>query len=324
MIIPVVPFQGFVAWRIQQRRALGQHITAGYLQNVSPQLSDLCAQKSEREGIHRNASLYRLLYGNILCKTCGSSVKPNSKHDWSGEHHRYCSPTCAQVDPKTRQKCEATMLANHGFTHTAKSPALRRKMARTLRSNYGVSTPFASAEIQRRAKATLWENYGVEHGLQNRGILERQQKAGFKVRELSVDGHTFRLRGYEPEAVQWLVEQGCEPRQILHTAAEGVPSIPYTHQGEKRVYHPDFYVRWRRRWTLIEVKSTWTCGLRNDKTGVFSRVRRKAAACVAAGYPFLLCVVYKSGEVALIKNVHQMSRRQVVQKLRLLHPAVEI
>jgi hypothetical protein len=208
----------------------------------------------------------------------------------------------------------------YGVSYAGQSSDLRDKMKATLERNYG-ELGHAHPDILKRCRATTLERFGVEHVLQDRVRFERQQRAGFSIKEFRLAGKKFRLRGYEPEAVRWLHRKlGIPVNKILTTAADGLPSISYTYKAKNRVYHPDILTKIKNRWTLIEVKSSYTAGLRQDKNGMFSLLRRKAQACIDAGYKFKLAVVSVQGAVYLIDDIQEKSRREVMAELKLLHP----
>ena len=190
-------------------------------------------------------------------------------------------------------------------------------MQATTTENYGVACPFSSPEVQNKSKATVLERYGVEHNMQSREIFERQQKSGFKVRKVKFDDKVFKVRGYEPEAIKFLIGKGCKPNNILCTAAEGVPSIPYVVNEKKHYYHPDLYVKLNKSWYVVEVKSTYTAGFRKDKNGLFSRLKRKAKASVDNGYPFILIIVSVRKRCAIISDLHLKTKKQVKSELPL-------
>jgi hypothetical protein len=150
--------------------------------------------------------------------------------------------------------------------------------------------------------------YGVEHSMQSRTIHERQQKTGFRTRDVTIEGRAFTsLRGYEPEALKWLVHSGVPVKSLAVKAAEGVPAIQWIDKtGRNHYYHPDAFVK--RRNLIIEVKSKYTLGIGNAES-MFYMTRRKLRACEALGYKVCLLVV-DQGRVVKIEQWNQ-KRSQV-------------
>ena len=74
-----------------------------------------------------------------------------------------------------------------------------------------------------------------------------------------------------------------------------MPSIPWiSPDGKYRIYHPDIYAKVGSDWWLIEVKSTYTCGLNTNNRSMWSVLKKKAKACDDAGYNFVLLVIDKN------------------------------
>jgi hypothetical protein len=255
---------------------------------------------------------------------------------WPRKLRTSCSSICAGADPETDRKRritnlqkygveyvkqdpivaakqKKTMLNRYGVTCTAASTELRKKMQATVRQKYGVDSPFQSSEIQARIRDTVKQRYGVDHVMQCREIHEKSQLAGSKVREIHLQGKTFRLRGYEPHVVEHLVSNvGVSAKRVLTTAAEGVPAVQYTYKGSKHYYHPDLMIKTKKGGVLVEVKSTYTLGIKKGQPRTtFSRVKAKIRACLGQGWDIRLAVVDKKGTVVLVRDVHTKTRRQV-------------
>jgi hypothetical protein len=289
---------------------------------------------AKKENIARAAALYLVLHklNRPYCH-CGAPVPMPM---WPRTCRVFCSSKCAGADPNTDKKRRATnlqkygveyvrqdpkvakkqkrtMLKRYGVTATAASPALRKKMEATLLKNHGVTHTFKSAAIMAKVRSTMLERYGVEHNLQSRELLERQQQAGFKMREITLHGKTFRLRGYEPQVVEHLVKHvKVKVSNIMFTAAEGVPAVPYEYAGRKHVYHPDLLVKTKKGDVLIEVKSTYTAGiLKRQSRTTFHRVMTKLRACEEQGWSTRFCIVDVKGNVVLIKDAPLKTRAQV-------------
>jgi hypothetical protein len=290
---------------------------------------------AESEGIARAAALYLVLHtlNRPVC-ACG---KPVPMVMWPRRLRSACSSKCAGLDPTTDLKRQATnlhkygvayvrqdptiakkqkrtMLKRYGVTATAASPELKAKMRATLLRNHGVTETFLSKEVKAKTRKTMIERYGVEHNQQNRELFERQQVSGFKIKQCCVQGKTFRLRGYEPQVVAHLVNKvGIKAKNILFTAAEGVPAVKYQVKGKTHYYHPDLMIRTKTRNVLVEVKSTFTAGIlkRQIQGSGFQRLKTKLKACVSAGWEVRCCIVDTKGKVVLIKDAHLKTRKQV-------------
>lgn len=329
----------------------GTMLTKKFIASLSTRLLHYCENRAERENLHWSAVLHRFVYGEPRCKSCGTDrIKFRNFRDGYGHH---CSSKCAGADkavdekrkktnlkrhgvarpqqqlPEIRKKFKKTMRRRYGVTYGGQSEELRAKASDTLERNFGKRHTFQIPAVQEKARRTCLERYGVEHVMQNREYFEAQQLAGFKAVEFKIGGKLFKLRGSEHIFVQWLVDKGVSPRDIRTTASEGVPSIPWVDSnGHTHVYHPDAYVKYRGKWYVVEIKSTFTLGLlqhvAGGKSGKYGAVRRKAKACVAAGFRFKLFVIAQDKRnlphVAPVDRVWEKTKNQVRQELKLLHP----
>ncbi len=326
----------------------GRPMTQKFVGSLSQSLLQKCLDRREAEGMTFQAALHRYVYGEPKCLSCGTSdIKFRNFRDGYGKH---CSSKCAGADrsvdekrkqtnlerhgverpqqelPEIRRKFKRTMREKYGVTYGGESKALRKKAINTSLERYGTKYPSQSSEVQEKIRQTTFERFGVEHVMQDREMFEQQQLSGFKAQEFEIDGKTFKLRGAEHHAVHWLVNQGVKAKYILTTKAEGLPTIWYEdREGQERAYHPDAYVKIKGKWYIVEVKSTFTLGLLRSggRSGKFSVVKRKAKACVAAGFRFKLLIVAQTRKtyyVAEVKDMETKSRSEVKQELKLLHP----
>jgi len=278
--------------------------------------------------------LYRLLYPNEGYCICGTRlIRIWNKLDMT---RKFCSWGCSNKDinklNKTKTTClrkyglsstlqlsksRKTMVKRYGVEYTGQSNKLKLKMKTTNLELYGSENPFGSTIIKAKIKRAMLEKYGVENSLQIRSIHEKQQKSGFKHRKFTIQGKTFSLRGYEPMAVKFMVKElGIKARDILTTAKEEIPSIPWIDsKGKSHIYHPDAFVKKGNQWYLVEVKSEYTAGFTVPKSGLFSVMKRKIQACVDARYNVKLLVVLPKYGTHVVHNVHLKTRKQVMSEI---------
>jgi hypothetical protein len=90
-----------------------------------------------------------------------------------------------------------------------------------------------------------------------------------------------RVQGYEPQALDWMLGKGVNPKEI-HVFTEGrIPKISYVFKRKKRTYHPDIlYGK-----NIVEVKSIWTLLNWLDVN------KEKAKAVIQSGYDYRMIVV---------------------------------
>lgn len=337
---------------IDAYRASGKWVTQNFVKGLDARFYRRILRIMEKTGKPFGEALYRELKKPDPCPTCGKETTWKNARDGCST---YCSSICAGANPETDKKRKATniktwgverpqqhlpkirakflktMLNSHGVMYGGQSKALRNKAARTAVRNYG-SLEAMKAVQKEKSKKTMLERYGVEHLMQDRAYFEAHQKRAFKSESLKIRGKTFsNLRGYEPDALRWMVcRKKIRVSDILTTAEEGVPSYNYNDKGKSRVYYPDMKVKLNGKWYIVEIKSTFTLSVGNTpaqrKSGKFGNVRRKAQAVVDAGDRFILLLVGDSLEkdglkpVAAIKGIHKKSRKTIIQELQHLHP----
>jgi len=218
--------------------------------------------------------------------------------------------------PKLRKKMENTCLENYGVTSPMQSSVVRKRCEATSIERYGVASPMSDPSVQAKYKETCRKKYGVEHPFQDREVFEKQQKSGFSLKKITIAGKKYQLRGYESDAVIYLHKNlRVKPEHILTTSKDGLPTIRWTDKkGKGHVYHPDLKVKVKGKWFLVEVKSDYTLGLRSDgsKT-MFYVARRKAQACIDAGYRFKLLLVQK-GKVSVVSDFHETKRKDLISR----------
>ncbi len=276
------------------------------------------------------------------CAVCGADTRFTS---FKVGFKAHCCTACANADEGKKAKTQRTNLDRYGGSSPIHSVRIQNKMRATTRerygcdysaqnydsvakrdatmiARYGVKTISQLPEVaksnarkwKRRAKqaqaarkSTMLARYGKEHNLQVRSLHEKQQVSGFKIKEFTLSGKTFYLRGYEDHAVKYLHEHlGVPVKHILTTAAEGVPSIDY----DGHVYHPDIYAKVKGRWVLIEVKSYYTAGLK-PRSSLFAVMQTKFKATVAAGYEIKLMVISAKGGITVVHNPHLKTKSQI-------------
>lgn len=311
------------------------------MRSVHRKFTDHCEQRMANTGKSFGEVLWYELKGKPVCPTCNINT-PRFLGSWVQGFSTYCSPKCAGGDTAVKEKRKQTNMRVYGETSPTKVKAIREKQVKTMLERYGVSYGGQSAKLRAKAESTLRKSfpkgrkdpaflaiikesniqkYGVDNPMKNRDVFEAQQKSGFKIREGYIGGKLFRVRGFELDAIRWLVEVANVPASSIHTtAAEGVPSIPYYDKELRRdrVYHPDILVVVNGRQYIFEVKSTYTCGLHKRKSGHtsgnFQRIKATARATIDAGYPFKLLIVSKhkrNKKVALINDLTNKSKKEV-------------
>lgn len=283
--------------------------------------------KLESDYVSRASALWFVLTGTKIpkCKTCNGKLFfrmwPRLHADGKYHLREHCCEKCAGLNPKTHEKRIKTNLKKYGHRMPQGNDTVKKKFMSTMMERHGVSWGGQSPEMREKGvqtairrhgedwrqktyekiKSTTLRRYGVEHVSQLREVFEKSQ-AEYHMKDVTIGGKAFRVRGYEPQAIEILHRNGIPVKDILTTSSEGVPSIRWKDGTTNRVYHPDFRVKMNGRWIIIEVKCTYTCGLDGNRW-LWQVNKKKFKATERAGYKIKLMVVVKN-RAKLIDNPH--------------------
>lgn len=253
-------------------------------------------------------TLYRFLKQDQgICPVCGDM--PCFRNFRKG-FTEFCSRECAAKSPKTRNKTRKTLLRTYGADHPMHVASIKRRQQKTNLRKYGSGNPLTSPDVALKAKATMLRRYGVDHQMKSPELVRKHQAsvlrkygvgnvsqdpAIFKKildstyhrKDVTIAGHAFRCQGYEPQAIQWLVNAGVAPSEII-----GCPEAGsfVTNKGGR--YFPDLRVED----LYIEVKSVYTSGL-TKHTVLYNKMKARARSIIDTGAEFLLMVMSEQGQL---------------------------
>lgn len=130
-----------------------------------------------------------------------------------------------------------------------------------------------------------------------------------KHKTMMLNGKEITVQGYEPQAIEYLVNVvHVKPKDI---EVARVPRVKFPWKGRNRWYYPDAMVRDE---IVIEVKSTMTLGLGGwwgKAEPPFEKNKAKHRAVNALGLKFKLIVVEKNKVVILPERWLSMTKEQV-------------
>nr|WRK65162.1 endonuclease [Marseillevirus futianmevirus] len=218
----------------------------------------------------------------------------------------------------TKRKREASLLRKYGVTNPMKSEELllihkksveeryknnpeklenaNKKYKETCMKKYGVDNPMKLKETQLKSRATYKAKTGYDHQSQNPEVARKILKSSFRKKEfLMPSGTPFICQGFEPLALQLLLDEGIKEQDILSPSEQGI-KIPYEFQEKERMYHPDIFVPSLN--LFIEVKSDWTfggCG--GKKKDEAEKTLKKLSACREQGYNTRLYIFGKDNKL---------------------------
>lgn len=170
------------------------------------------------------------------------------------------------------------------------SPGMRKSML----NRYGVENVSQLDWVKSLKRKTCLENWGAPSHMQSAAGFVRSHTASHRTKDFTYRGVQYRLQGYEPLALVYLVEElGIDQEDIRTTSI----SIPYSELGKHKKYYPDFIIpNGFGNLICVEVKSTYTSGL--DSGSISNNLKAKYKGVKRAGYEFLLLVMTPTGELA--------------------------
>lgn len=139
-------------------------------------------------------------------------------------------------------------------------------------------------------------------------------RSGFKRKTLSIDGIQFKVQGYEPQGIEWILRHSkLKAKDIKVDMSGEVPTIRYKIGKRNRTYFPDIFIPKLNR--IVEIKSTYTLGLTTGRD--WKKNQAKAKATIEAGYKFTLLVMNTHGFkiFKLPSDWYNMTRLEVLTYL---------
>lgn len=199
------------------------------------------------------------------------------------------------------EKIKETKLVNHGdsgFNNRPKSivtcnilygcdnpnqnQTIKDKTVSTNLLRYGVTTCLVLPENRpsntnrSKAEETMLFRYGAKHSSQIPHIfIKMQSHRSTNKTFVFPSGNTYMVQGYEPIAIQELIDSGYTELDIQLTNRK---AIKYEFNNKISYYHPDIIIPKENR--IIEVKSKYWFEREYDKN------MAKQLACISQGYLF--------------------------------------
>ncbi len=242
------------------------------------------------------------------------------KEKWNGEHY--------MKNSEVKKKFEKSMLSEHGVKYTLQSDELRQKGYDTLFKETGARHPtqlegwlevMQSEKTQQKRVATFRAKLGVDNPQQNDEIFRRGENNRLEIKEFTVKGKTYKARGFEPYVIsELIIRKGYSPDEVINTAEEGCKGIWYKFKGKKHRYHPDIVVVRNERRATIEVKGTYTLGIRKSMSETFKKnmVKMKATYEFTQNDVWLVVVCIKKRKIVWIKNPHDLTKAQIIKRIK--------
>jgi hypothetical protein len=274
----------------------------GYMVRVSGVFCGVCTEKRRQIRI-KETNLQR--YGGHPAKTESSkqkTVETNMRKYGLPSHNQSDRVKAKKVETyrstlgvdnpaqsdTVKAKAKATNIKVYGFENPFQNEEIKAKIRDEMKTRYGVENPSQLAEFQAKKVETMLERFGVPYAMQNPTIFERSQNHSHRSKDYRMpSGEIRRVRGYEPRALDKLLETFSEAQIV--TRAGHVPHPKYFDPiaSKTRTYYPDIFIPHENR--VIEVKSNYY--YKRDKTVNLC----KAEAIRQLGFRFEFWVFDKNG-----------------------------
>jgi len=166
-----------------------------------------------------------------------------------------------------REKTKTTCLKKYGTDNPLKNESIKNKIKETCLKKYGTETPLKSNIIRDKAKNYYLTNFGVEYNSQIPEIAEKAHKNSYKRKIYTLpSGNQIYCQGYEPFALNKLINEDNIFEEDIITGAKNVPTIWYNDiSGKKHRHYVDIFIPSQNK--CIEIKSIWT--IKNKKDNIF-------------------------------------------------------
>ena len=162
-----------------------------------------------------------------------------------------------------------TNLLKYGVEHALQNKEIKNKGKKTKKEKYG--TEIYTNRI--KAKSTIIKQYGVENPMQRLDVFVKNFRSGFKLKIHKQTGLKYQGT-YEKHFLDYCFKNNVDIKKA--------PSIKYELENKKKVYHPDFYIKYKN--SIVEIKSTYTYERDLEKN------LAKQSACLKQGYNFIFII----------------------------------
>lgn len=227
---------------------------------------------------------YKLLYSNVITILNENNIKRRTRTEVNKIRSR-------KLSRLNQYKEEIIKLYNNNYTLSQlglKYNCTQRTIKYWL-CKWGISLRTMSEATKQGAVTRRYqclEKYGVEHIMQVPYIFEERSKQLYKYKTVAIEGVLFKVQGFEPQAIRYLINSGVLVDNIKY--GKDVPRIKYVYNTKNKVYYPDLFVKQNN--TIYEVKCKYTYEQHKKKNIA------KAKATAAIGYTHITLIYDNKGE----------------------------
>lgn len=201
-----------------------------------------------------------------------------------------CLEKYGDINYNNRNKYKLTCQQIFNCDNPSQNEIIKEKKIETCLINHGVEHPLQNEIIKEKSRQTSIINYGVEYPMQNAEYANKVKKHAYLYKSyIFPSGNVVEVQGYEPYALDELLQKECIPEENIIVGTTNVPEIWYLDSGgKKHRYYVDIFILSQNR--MIEVKSDYTFKVDNDI------ILLKQQACKDAGYSCEIWIYNSKGE----------------------------
>lgn len=203
---------------------------------------------------------------------------------------------CKEIQERQFKKMQKTNLRKYGVKSTLSLDSTKEKYISTMNVKYGVDSPWKNKKIKEKMENTTLERYGDKSYAKTSNWMERfrNHEWGNRYYDYTLpSGKIIRIQGYEKYAIDHLLENGYEEKDIK-TVSKEKPSFKYNYLDKERIYKPDIYLKSEN--LIIEVKSLFTYDLENLMN------LEKEKSCIMQGFKFQFWIFDRKGNLNIISH----------------------
>jgi hypothetical protein len=212
-----------------------------------------------------------------------NKIKETKNQDYFNKYGKL-APSLLTVEEKKQ-----IIIDKYGTLDFRSSEYIKNKIKQTVMEKYGVDHISKSKDIQLLKKENCLNKYGVEYNSQRPDIAEKISHNNFMIKEYTFpSGRIDKVQGYEPFAINDLINNYQIDENDIITGAKNVPEIWYYDINQKKHRHyVDIFIKSQNK--CIEVKSSWTV----QRENVFN----KQTTAKGLGYLYEIWVYNQKGQI---------------------------
>jgi len=194
-----------------------------------------------------------------------------------------------QKNDKIKEKTVETNIQKYGVSCALNNEIIKNKSKISCLKKYGVENPQKNNEIKEKTRQTCIIKYGYEYPQQNPEFAQKVSNKSYKPKFFTLPStNIIQVQGYEPFALNELINVKLINENNIITGVSNVPSIWYNDiNNKKRRHYVDIFIPSEN--LCIEVKSTWT--IEKKKDNIFL----KQLAAKELGYNYEIWVYNSKG-----------------------------